>query len=77
MVLEKFRELFNTRKKWLSKQLKSKESWFKAKDGMSYHDLKSDKANAIRGDVIGILLTVPFVITFLLSIFMVFLYFFN
>ena len=77
MVLEKFRELFNTRKKWSSEQLKSKVSWFKAKDNMSYHDLRSDKANAIRGEVIGILLTVPFVITILISMFMVFLYFFN
>jgi len=77
LVLEIFRKLFNKRKKWPSEQLKSKEPWFKAKDGESYYDLRPDKANAIRGDVIGTLLIVPFVIAILISIFMVFLYFFN
>ena len=77
LLLEIFRKLFNTRKKWPPEQLQSKETWFKAKDGMSCLGLKSARANTIRSDVIGALVTVPFVITTLISIFMVFLYFFN
>ena len=58
-------------------QLKSKETWDKVKDGMAYHDPRSDKAKAIRNDVIGTLGTVPFVITALIAVVMMVLFLFN
>ena len=58
-------------------QLKSKETWDKVEDGLPYHEPNSGKTNAIRNDVVGTLRTVPFVITTLIAVYMVFLYFFN
>ena len=58
-------------------RLTSKETCDKIKDGRSSLDPSPDKANAIKSDVIGTWGEVPFVITTIIAVFMVFLYVFN
>lgn len=52
-------------------QLKSKKTWEKVKDGMTYHDPFSDETKALKYDVIRTLGKVPFIII-LLAIFGIF-----
>lgn len=52
----------------LLEQLKAKETWDKVNDGIRFHDPRSDKAKAIKYDLIGTLGKVPFAIVTLITV---------